>query len=204
MFIRRKKNPNGSITIQIIDKSSGKYRVIKNYGVVKSKAQEDNFIKQATSWIKEKQGLLELDLYSEDHQIEEFISGIKSLRREGLELVLGKIYDEIGFDKIKDPILRQLVSYRLVYPSSKLKTAEYLYRYHEIDWDEDKICRYLDKLHNTQKELVQRISFEHTVHILQGKPQVIFYDVTTLYFEIEKEDEIRCRNAENRRNQIIN
>lgn len=166
MFVRRKRNPNGSITIQIIDKSSGKYRVIKNFGVTKSKAQENDLLHQASVWIKERQGIIELDLYNEDQQVEEIIRSIKSLRRHGLELVLGKIYDDIGFDQIKDPILRQLVFYRLVYPSSKLKTTEYLYRYHEIEWDEDKVYRYLDKLHNTQKDLIQRISYEHTVQIL--------------------------------------
>ena len=29
MFIRQRKNPSGSISIQIIDKSSGKYKVIE-------------------------------------------------------------------------------------------------------------------------------------------------------------------------------
>ena len=73
-------------------------------------------------------------------------------------MLLGKIFDEIGFNQIQDPIFRQLVLYRLVYPTSKLKTTEYLLRYSEIYWDENKVYRYLDKLHSTQKELVQRIS----------------------------------------------
>lgn len=32
MFVRKKKNRNGKISIQIIDKSSGKYKVIKTIG----------------------------------------------------------------------------------------------------------------------------------------------------------------------------
>jgi Transposase len=78
-----------------------------------------------------------------------------------------------------------------VYPVSKLKTTEYLYRYQQIDWDEDKVYRYLDKLHSTQKERVQKISYEHRLGLLVGQPQIIFYDVTTLYFEIEGEDKLR-------------
>jgi hypothetical protein len=84
-----------------------------------------------------------------------------------------------------------LVLYRLVYPSSKLKTTEFLYRYHQIERDENKVYRYLDKLHDSQKEFVQQISYGHTVQILEGEPQVVFYDVTTLYFEVEQEDELR-------------
>lgn len=191
MFIRNKKNPNGFSTIQVVDKSSGSYRVVKNFGVAKTLLQQEALVQQAHLWIKGRSGAPELDLYSEDKQIEHFLNGIKSLRREGLELVLGKLFDEIGFNKIDDPIFRQLVIYRLVYPSSKLKTTEYLYRYQQIDWDENKVYRYLDKLHKTQKELVQQISYNHTVQILQGEPQVIFYDVTTVYFEVEQEDDLR-------------
>jgi transposase len=191
MFIRKKKNPNGLFTIHVVDKSSGSYRVIKNFGVAKTLLQQEEFINQAQVWIREKKGALELDLFSEVLQANHFLDGIKSLRREGLELVLGKLFDEIGFNKINDPIFKQLVLYRLVYPSSKLKTTEFLYRYQLIDWDENKVYRYLDKLHHRQKEFVQQISYDHTVQILEGKPQVVFYDVTTLYFEVEQEDELR-------------
>lgn len=51
--------------------------------------------------------------------------------------------------------------------------------------------RYLDKLHNKQKELVQQISFKHTLGLLNNNVGVVFYDVTTLYFEIDEEDELR-------------
>lgn len=32
MFIRKKKNKSGSVSVQIIDKSSGKYKVVKTIG----------------------------------------------------------------------------------------------------------------------------------------------------------------------------
>jgi hypothetical protein len=51
--------------------------------------------------------------------------------------LLGRIFDEIGFNKIEDKIFRQLVIYRVAFPQSKLKTTEYLYRYQHIDWHED-------------------------------------------------------------------
>jgi len=49
----------------------------------------------------------------------------------------------------------------------------------------------MDKLHLKQKEAVQRISHEHTMQVLGGEMSIVFYDVTTLYFEIEQEDELR-------------
>jgi transposase len=119
------------------------------------------------------------------------LSGITQLKLAGIELVLGRIFDEIGFNKINDELFRSLVLYRLVYPKSKLKTTEYLYRYEQKEWSEDAIYRYMDKLHSTQKELVQQISYAHSLKVLGGQINVVFYDVTTLYFEIDQEDELR-------------
>ena len=68
----------------------------------------------------------------------------------------------------------------MVYPVSKLKTTDYLYKYKSEVVDVERIYRYLDKLHSKQKELIQQISYAHTIGILKGKPSVVFYDVTTL------------------------
>jgi len=104
---------------------------------------------------------------------------------------LGRIFDEIGFNQIEDDLFKDLVIARVAFPKSKLKTKEYLYRFKQIHYDEDQIYRYLDKLHSTQKELAQQISYAHTLKILDDNINVVFYDVTTLYFEIDQEDELR-------------
>ena len=49
----------------------------------------------------------------------------------------------------------------------------------------------MDKLYRTQKELVQQISYAHTLSILGKGLSAVFYDVTTLYFEVDQEDELR-------------
>jgi transposase len=49
----------------------------------------------------------------------------------------------------------------------------------------------MDKLCNKQKDLVQQISFEHTQLILGSEISVVFYDVTTIYFEADQEDDLR-------------
>ena len=191
MFIRKKLNKSGVISVQVIDKSSGAYKVIKTIGSSKNNSDIDRFYLEANDWIKIKTRTQELDFDQKEKQLLQLFNAIDSLKLVGIDLLLGKIFDEIGFNKIGDPIFKQLVLYRLVYPTSKLKTTEYLQRYQQINWDENKVYRYLDKLYNTQKELVQQISYEHTVKILGSQPQIIFYDVTTIYFEVEREDELR-------------
>lgn len=191
MFIRRLKNSNGKTYVQVIDKSSGKYKVLKSIGSAKDSEQLVELISKAGEWINAHTGKLEFDFARQEQLLETIFNSIDSHKLVGLKLLLGKLFDEIGFNKIKDEIFRQLVIYRIAFPKSKLKTTEYLYRYEHIDWDENMLYRYLDKLHFTQKEKVQRISYEHTRKILGNDISIVFYDVTTLYFEIDKEDELR-------------
>ena len=76
-------------------------------------------------------------------------------------------------------------------PRSKLATVAYLKSYYDEDVDLNRIYRYMDKLYNTQKEQVQHISVEHTRRILGGKIGLMFYDVSTLYFETSDTDALR-------------
>lgn len=191
MFIRELRHKNGRIYIQVVDKSSGRYKVLKSFGSSLTSEGVLELKKLASIWINEHQCVREIDFTHEIQQVEQMLSGITQLKLAGIELVLGRIFDEIGFNKINDELFRSLVLYRLVYPKSKLKTTEYLYRYEQKEWSEDAIYRYMDKLHSTQKELVQQISYAHSLKVLGGQINVVFYDVTTLYFEIDQEDELR-------------
>lgn len=191
MFIRQKKNKSGVISIQVIDKSSGKYTVRKTIGSSNQASEIDVLMKKAKDFIRQQTGLQEIDFDGSTNVISSILNNITSHKLAGIDLVLGKIFDGIGFNRIEDPLFKDLVLYRLVYPKSKLKTTEYLYRYEQKEYSEDEIYRYLDKLNDTQKETVQNISYEHTKSILENEVNIVFYDVTTVYFEIDNEDELR-------------
>jgi transposase len=190
MFVRQKQNKSGIVSIQVIDKSSGRYKLLKTIGSSSSQQIIEKLIKEGELWIRKQRGL-EFDFDKSDDLFEHFINGIKQINIIGHELLLGKIFNDIGFNKIKDELFKKLVLSRLCYPGSKLKTTEYLRRYEGYQTDEDKIYRYLDKLHSIQKRVVQQISYEHTLKILDSQINIVFYDVTTLYFEIEQEDKLR-------------
>lgn len=145
---------------------------------------------KASAWISQTQGL-ELDFTDEAQLMERYFASIQGLKLVGLELLLGSLFDEIGFNAIEDPIFRHLVIFRIAFPLSKLKTTEYLSRYQGISWSEDQVYRYLDKLYYQQKERVQEISFRHSQQVLGSDIKMVFYDVTTLYFEIDHEDTLR-------------
>ena len=71
MFIRKKNNPNGYITIQVADKSSGAYRVVQNFGVAKTNPEQEKKIQQASLWMKQKTGVKDFDFF-------EFVDSIQS------------------------------------------------------------------------------------------------------------------------------
>lgn len=109
----------------------------------------------------------------------------------GPDLLLGKIFNEVGFNRIKNDLFRRLVLARICFPSSKLKTTDYFFKYQFLQVDVQQVYRYLDKLYHNQKEIVQQISFQHTKKLFNNNISIVFYDVTTLYFEIDQEDELR-------------
>ena len=191
MFVRKKRNTSGVVSIQVIDKSGGSYRVVKTMGSSSEKDRIEELYLLGLQWISSYAGQNQLDFTDERQLFDRFLSGIRQISVSGTELLLGKLFDQIGFGHIPDKLFRQLVLARICYPVSKLRTVDYLKKYHSLEVDEDSVYRYLDKLYNTQKEAVQQISYEHTLRILGGKINIVFYDVTTLYFEIDYEDELR-------------
>ena len=193
MFLRKKKNRSGSTSVQIISKDGGKYKVIKTIG---SGSTEQHIQKL---WLLGKQEMERLTAQSklfiseQDTLVEQVMENLAnaSIRTVGPELVFGKIYDGIGFGAIEEGLFRHLVIARLAFPLSKLKTVSYLYRYQGINLDIDAVYRFLDKLNNRLKEQVEQIVFAHTQKVLKGNLGVVFYDMTTLYFEASDEDDLR-------------
>lgn len=191
MFVRRKKNKSGVISVQVIDKSSGKYKLVKTIGSSAKADEVEKLVIEAEQWIRQKTGVVELDFTDELKTVHQILDGIEQLTVQGTELLLGKIFAEIGFDQIEDDLFRQLVIARLCFPASKLATTDYFYKYHYLQIDIHSVYRYLDKLYKKQKETVQNISYAHTLKILNNDISIVFYDVTTLYFEIDNEDDLR-------------
>lgn len=191
MFVRKKKNSSGIVSVQIIDKSTGIYKMVKTIGSSSDPDEISRLVHDGEAWIKSRIGQLEIDFTDESHFAQVILDSIDQITVQGTELLLGKIFDEIGFNAVPDELFRQLVIARLSFPVSKLKTTDFLSKYQFFSINVQKVYRYLDKLHRKQKKQVQEISFAHSKKVLGGEVNIVFYDVTTLYFEIDNEDELR-------------
>ena len=193
MFLRKIKNRSGSFSVQIISKGGGKYKVVKTIGSGSSEQELQKL------WFIGKQEIERLSAQSElfvseyDTLVEEIFNNLEnaSVKTVGPELIFGKIYDHIGFNAIDEPMFRHLVIARLAFPLSKLKTVEYVYRFQGIELDIDAVYRFLDRLNSELKMQVEQIAFAHTKKILNNDLSIVFYDMTTLYFEASDEDDLR-------------
>jgi len=194
MFVRKNRNRSGSVSVQIISKERGRYRVIKTIGSSSNPEEIERYVVEARNSIHYPTNQLPLfsTLSEIDQGIKNFVESISNLqvRTIGPELIFGTLFDRIGFNVVADELFRHITIARLSYPTSKLKTVDYLYRYRGIKISVDTIYRFLDKLAGTHKETVEKVAFEYTKKQLK-KISVIFYDMTTLYFEAEDEDDLR-------------
>jgi transposase len=193
MFVRKLKNRSGSVSVQVIQKLLGKYKVVKTIGSATTWQEIENLVHLARQEIERISGQQKLFISEKDVEIERAFSMLSnsSIRTLGPEIIFGKIYDYVGFGNIQENMFRHLVIARLAFPLSKLKTIDYLYRYQGKILDIDAVYRFLDKLNNKLKSEIEDIAFAHTKKLLNGNISVVFYDMTTLYFEASDEDDLR-------------
>ncbi len=193
MFVRKKPNKSGSISIQVIDKTKG-YRVVESIGTAHGPEEVSRLVALGEQFIRRQSR--QNELFPEDQRdnvtVLDFVRTLEnaSIRTVGPELIFGRLFDEIGFDAIPEPLFRAIVVARLAYPVSKLKTVDYLYRYQGKSVSLDSIYLFLDRLNKRYSKQAQAIAYHYTRKILQ-QISVVFYDVTTLYFEAEDEDDLR-------------
>lgn len=201
MFIRKQHRPSGTVNVQVIDKSSGKPRVLRTIGSSKDPDEIDQLVAEGQRWMDGYggQGLLRL-MPEEDLRLRRALRrSVRQIRLLGPELVLGQLFDEVGFGVLKEELFRHLVLSRLAFPGSKLRMVDYLSRYQGIVVEVDRIYRYMDKLHKSQMTQIQDICYQHSRSVLGGQIELMFYDVTTLYFEAEREDDFRRRGQSRNR-----
>jgi transposase len=191
MFVRKKPNKIGKISVQVIEKVRGSYKVAKTIGSSSDGAEVEELVSCGEEWIRNYKGILDIPFYNEEQVAESVLESVENITVSGTELLLDRIFNDIGFNVIKDDIFKWLVYSRICFPASKLKTCDYLLTYHGLEFQVQDLYRYMDKLYNNYKEIIQRISFGHTKKILGGSINIVFYDCTTLYFEVDQEDDLR-------------
>ena len=162
MFIRKKKNRSGTISVVVVNKQGGLFRELKTIGVSSDENEINTFYHQGKKWISTYCG--DRDMFAiaekelEEKQVTEYLlNHVENILLNGTQLILNEVFKLVGFKVIEDDILKHLVVARLCQPSSKSGTVDYLKSYFDEDVELHKIYRYLDRLHSTLQDKIQQI-----------------------------------------------
>ncbi|MBU1088948.1 IS1634 family transposase [Patescibacteria group bacterium] len=200
MFVRQRRNKSGSVSIQIILKKSGLYRVVKHIGTAQPNSIELEYLLTYAEELKirlETGGQLTLDGFltkRKEAELAGFASRfvIPNVYKVGFFEVFGLVYDELGFASIiPSPLFKDLVITRIAKPTSKLSTQRWLKKYAGSQIKKDSIYRLLDKLTPTIKRKVCSHVFKQTYKTSKTIVNIIFFDATTLHFESFTPDDFR-------------
>jgi hypothetical protein len=209
--VRKKKNASGSVSVQILDRTNRGYKVVETIGYSSNDEEIEQFYEKALQRINELSQNLFANSINESNKkilLKELLSNLttQNFIPIGDELIFGKLFNNIGCNDLfkdlytknirnkedKNFLFKSLVISRLLYPGSKLELINYLSYFKNIDITTDRIYRFLDALYQDEiKSKIETCVFEHSKSIMNNEIILTFYDVTTLYFESESEDDLR-------------
>ncbi len=114
---------------------------------------------------------------------------------EGIHEIFGKEFDFLNlqenFTKVRLNQLRDVVLARIATPTSKLHTSQILKIFYQKELSEDQIYRLMDQVIK-EEEFIKIKIFEATRKYSDNEEvNLLFFDVTTLYFESQKSDELK-------------
>lgn len=185
-FLRKVKTASGATAVQLMVKVNQRNRVVSHIGSANNEDELRALLEKGRKEMHPGQG--ELPLFEKGAPGAE--KGRTLAKRSTLlwETLQGA-YRVVGFDQaVRDSVFEQLVLARIVEPTSKADTVRILKELgvgvpHE------------NTLYNTLRRCAGRdyraklatACFQHATKL--GDLSLVLYDVTTLYFEAEKEDE---------------
>src|SRR5690606_33083910 len=101
-----------------------------------------------------------------------------------------KVFISTGFDKLRNPFLLDLVIMRMLEPGSKLRSVALIEEYFGIKYRRQQYYESAPKW-LTLKTKTESIAVNFAKSYYEFDYSLVFYDVTTLYFETFKSDDLR-------------
>jgi transposase len=182
---------SGASAVQIIRYINRRRVVVKHVGSGRSNKELESLFSIAEEWIASHTQQTSIFSDSDDN---------KSISLEGYEYlgchynfvyeILGSLQKRIGYDFSKSSLLNDLVTMRIFEPTSKLRSIELLETYFGIKHRRQAFYEAAPQWLKLKGDIETR-----TVRFAQEEFEfdytLLFYDVTTLYFETFTSDELR-------------
>jgi Transposase DDE domain len=210
VFVRKVRTASGAVAVQVMRKAGGRDELVEHVGSAHTDAELGVLLERARRIVSEGQQVLDFEVPTPVERVDDVadwragelvrpdrppveVSGAGRTVGTSSRLlydVLAFVYDRLGFNVVGDAVFRDLVIARIVEPTSKADSMRVL-----TDLGADVVSYRTIQRHLAQmgpggyRDLIATRCFAHAGDT--GGLSLILYDVTTLYFEAEKEDELR-------------
>ena len=190
MKIRVVKTASKARAVQIVRYQNNKRTIVQHMGSAHSEAELEELMIMAQEWIKNYSK--QLSVFPEEspnkllHLNHCTFIGV---RYHFFNQQITTIQDRLGFAGLS-PLLRDLVTIRIFEPASKLRSLELMERYFGIKHTRKTYYRIAPQcigLKESVEDKVVAFAKEH----YSFNFDIVFYDVTTLYFETFEQDGLR-------------
>ena len=200
MYIRLRKNKSGTTTVYLLDsvriegKKHSYSKVIKCFGSSIDQLTIDKWIKEAEDL---KSQLSSKQITSRNFTTIKHEEDINSCKVEELGIryiynhIFTSIFSKFELKGIDKTMLADLAIMRIAMPVSKLKTANISRSFGIADMTINKIYKLMDKIGDIQIEAIKRHVLKNTQAHLGDGLKVMFYDLTTIYFEVNSQSDLK-------------
>ncbi len=188
LSVRKVKTGSGATAVQIVIHKGHRAKIVKHIGSARTNEEIEVLLLDAQRFVKEK--TKQDSIFPEQNSPIIVVNrsrciGITHHFARDLLLACAK---ECGLDKLK-PLFLDFALMRIIEPASKLRTLWLLDQYFNISYSQRsyrKISQFI-----REKTNIEQIAYCCAKEMLGESCYLVLYDVTTLYFETHKEDDLR-------------
>lgn len=213
-WVRRVRTASGATAVQIAESVAGRRRIVRHVGSARDEAELGLLMNQARQLlVDDRQGVLDLGITPAARKAvmvpppataalvpgapagpvrTPTVSAPRVLKTASGVLfeALAGVYADLGFDAVGDEVFRDLVIARMVEPTSLLDVDRVLAELGRVSVSLSTRKRTLRRCHaGDYRDRIAAACFAHAA--ASGDVSLCLYDVTTLYFEAEHEDDLR-------------
>jgi len=190
MKIRIVKTASKAMAVQVVSYRNNKRIILQHIGSAHTEEALNELMTLAEEWIKDQGSQLSIFPDENPNKLLHLnYSTFIGVKYNFFYQQIRSIQDMVGFDDL--PILlNDLVTIRIFEPASKLRSLELLKQYFGIHHNRKSYYKIAPECINLKNEVEQKVvSFARIRYSFSF--DIVFYDVTTLYFETFEEDELR-------------
>lgn len=188
--IRKVRTKSGSIAFQVVQYVGHRVKIEKHIGSAQNEEQCKALHSLANEWIEKH--IAQTTLFPAERQKTLFVENAKciAVTHHFAYHFFAKCVDACGLSQLPQ-LLIDLAIMRLIEPSSKLQAISLLARYFGKQYSQ-RIYQTIPKFIE-HKTAIEKQAFKTVRDTFEEQFYYVLYDVTTLYFESFKADELRIQ-----------